>query len=108
MIYLATPYNHADPAVRQERFERVNAIAARLMSEGKHVFSPISQCHPICLAGGLPPGWEYWEAYDRIMLSVCDTLMVVMAPGWMESVGVGAEIKIAQELGLRIEYIAAE
>lgn len=105
MIYLATPYNHADPAVRQERFETVNRAAAALMREGKHVFSPISHSHPIALAGDLPKGWEYWEAYDRIMLGVCDTLVVLMVNGWIESPGVSAEIAIAKERGMLIEYV---
>ena len=105
MIYLATPYSHRDPAVKQARFEAVNKIAADLMRAGEHVFSPISHTHPIALAGDLPGGWDYWEAYDRVMLAACDTLIVLMLPGWIESTGVCAEIKIARETGMIIEYM---
>ena len=32
-------------------------------------------------------------------------LMVLMLDGWVESVGVQAEIKIAKELGIPVQYI---
>ena len=70
MIYLAVPYSHADPAVRVARFDAVNKVAAKMMRDGLHVFSPISHTHPIALAGDLPGGWEYWEAYDRALIKV--------------------------------------
>lgn len=105
LLYLATPYNHQDPGVREARFNTINHVAADLMKKGWHVFSPISHTHPIAEAGELPLGWEYWEKYDRLMLSMCDKLIVVTQIGWRESVGVQGEIAIAKELGLPIEYI---
>jgi hypothetical protein len=41
MIYLASPFTHDDPAVRQQRFEAACRAAAILISQGKTVFSPI-------------------------------------------------------------------
>ena len=105
MIYLATPYSDPDPAIREQRFQRVNKVAARLMKAGWHVFSPISHTHPIALAGDLPEGWDYWESYDRMMLAMCARLCVLNADGWQTSVGVQAEIKLAQELGLPVEHL---
>lgn len=105
MIYLACPYNHPDPAVKQQRFEAVNRAAARLMHDGAAIFSPISHTHPIALAGELPGGWDYWERYDREMLGMCAALYVLMLDGWEQSVGVTAEINIARELGLPITYL---
>lgn len=105
MIYLAAPYSHDDPAVRQQRFERINRVAARLMSDGARLFSPISHTHPICLAGRLPTGWDYWERYDRTILDACDALLVLMLDGWKESTGVAAEIDIADELGLPVSWL---
>lgn len=105
LIYLACPYTHKDHAVMVARFEAVNRVAAKLMGEGKYIFSPISHTHPIAEAGTLPRGWDYWEGYDRRILSCCDRLIVLKLPGWEISTGVQAEIKIAQEIGLPIEYI---
>lgn len=105
LIYLASPYSHADPAVRQQRFETVCFVAANLMREGTHVYSPIAHTHPIALKGDLPKGWDFWEAFDRKMLAACQECWVVMMDGWRESKGVQAEIKIAEEMGLPVKYV---
>ena len=105
LIYLATPYSHADAAMREQRFKSVNQKAAELMRQGMHIFSPISHTHPIALVGELPLGWDYWQDYDRAMLNACCKLMVLKLDGWSESKGVLAEIKIAGELGLPVEFV---
>ena len=102
--YLAVPYRHSDPKVVEERFNLVNAVAAQMMEDGDFVFSPISHSHPIALAGNLPGDWKYWEKYDRAMLENCRRLVVLCLPGWRESEGVQAEMKIAAELGLPVTY----
>lgn len=104
LTYLACPYQHADKQVMRERFDAVNRAAAQLMREGMYIFSPISHTHPIAECGDLPRGWDYWEAYDRALLSCCSKLIVLQLPGWEQSVGVQAETAIARELGLDIEY----
>lgn len=105
LIYLASPYSHPDYTVRIYRFTQVCSKAAQLMSHGLLVFSPIAHTHPIALGGNLPLGWEYWDEFDRRMIAACDELWVYMLPGWTESVGVGAEIKIANEMGKLITYM---
>jgi len=105
MIYLATPYTHDDPAVMHERFLQVNRTAARLMASGVHLISPISHTHPIALAGELPTSWDYWEAYDRRLIEICTGMSVVCQDGWDCSVGVTAEVNIAREFGLVVEFI---
>ncbi len=105
-IYLATPYStNSDPATRIIRFLAVNKVAARLMLEDFLVFSPISHTYPILLAGDLPIGWKFWAEYDRTFIEWCDKVYIFMQPGWRESVGVTAEIKIAEELNKPIIYI---
>lgn len=105
LTYLATPYSDSDPAVRQRRFEVVNCVAADLIIDGAHIFSPISHTHPIAEAGSLPCGWEFWGEYDLIMLKASEKLIVLRQAGWEKSVGVAGEIGIARELGLLIEYM---
>jgi len=106
-IYLATPYSHDDPLIREARFNAVNKAAARLMSQGYLVFSPISHTHPIALAGDLPKGWDFWEEYDREFVKWADELCVLTLDGWRDSTGVTAEIKIAAQYGMLITYMEA-
>ncbi len=107
LVYLATPYSHPDPEIREWRFRRVNKLAARLMREGLHVYSPISHTHPIAVAGDLPKGWDYWEQHDRAILACCCRVIVFRQEGWLQSAGVQAEIGIAKELRLPIDYVDA-
>ena len=105
LVYLATPYSHPDKAIRVRRFEIVNRVAAALMKQGVHIFSPISHTHPIAEAGDLPLGWEFWQGYDRAILAACAKVIVLMQDGWQNSTGVTAERKIAYDMGLPIEYM---
>lgn len=105
LTYLACPYSHKDETVKVSRFEAANKASSKLMKEGQYIFSPISHTHPIALAGGLPGGWDFWEGYDRRILSCCDKIVVLRVPGWETSTGVQAEIKIGQELGIPVEYM---
>jgi hypothetical protein len=105
LIYLAVPYSHKDPKIQDSRFKKVNAVAAKIISSGKYVFSPISQATPIAAEGELPRGWDFWKGYDEVMISRCDRVWVLMLEGWRESIGVNGEIKIAEKLGKPVEYI---
>ena len=105
LVYLATPYTHPDSQVRERRFREVSRVAGDMMRQGIHVFSPISHTHPIALAGCLPKGWEFWQAQDFAMLRACSKLAVLMQDGWQDSVGVQAEMALAREMGLPVEFI---
>lgn len=110
LSYLAAPYSHKEHYMLVARFLAINAVASKLMADGKYIFSPISHTHPIAEAsnGKLPRGWEYWNGYDRVMISRCQRLLVLKLNGWEQSTGVTAEIKIAKELGIPIQYIEYE
>jgi nucleoside 2-deoxyribosyltransferase len=107
MIYLASPYSHPDPAVREQRFRAACRAAVALLRAVQVVFSPITHSHPLA-QHGLPGNWQFWERYDRAFLERCDEVVVLMLDGWGESVGVQAEIRIAWELGKPVRYLAPE
>ena len=104
MIYLASPYMHSDPAVRQERFEVACRAAAELIRQGKTVFSPIAHSHAICQLG-LPLDWAFWERHDMEFLQRCDEIVVLKLDGWKESVGVQAEIGAARRLEKPVTFL---
>jgi hypothetical protein len=105
LIYLACPYSHPDKDVQRERFHAANKAGAFLMCKGLFVFSPISHTHPMAEDANLPGHWEFWKSYDVAMIARCQKLMVLKLDGWEQSTGVTAEIKIAKEFGIPIEYM---
>jgi len=107
IIYLASPYSHPDPAVRELRFRAACQAAVALLHAGRVVFSPIAHSHPL-VEHGLPTSWNFWQRFDCELLTRCDEVMVLMLDGWEESVGVQAEIRIARELGKLVRYLAPE
>lgn len=105
LIYLASPYSHPDPSVRQERYEAACKAAASLMRQGHHIYSPIAATHPLAAAHDLPGDWQYWQCFDCNMINRCDEVFVLMLDGWQDSVGVQAEIQYATTCGKPVEYI---
>jgi hypothetical protein len=105
LVYLATPYSHPDPAVRERRYREVTRVAAEMMRRGDLVFSPITHSHPIALEGGMPTDWQYWQAFDAAVLGACRKLAVLMQPGWIKSAGVAAEIRLAGKMGIPVEHL---
>lgn len=108
LIYLASPYSHPDPAVREARYAAVCKAAAECLREGLHVFSPIAHSHVIAQVGGISGDWQTWRDLDMAVLARCDELMVVTLDGWEQSVGVKAEMEEARRLGLPVEFIQPE
>lgn len=103
-IYLASPYSHPDPKVREQRFEQACKAAAELMAAGAIVFCPIAHSHPIGL--WLPnQTHEMWMAQDLPLLARATGLAVLQIDGWTESRGVQEEIDFALDHGIPVKYI---
>jgi len=107
LIYLASPYSDPDPEVRQRRYEAAMKVTARLLREGQVVFSPIVYGHVMALRHDLPSEWDFWWMIDEVMLAKCDRLLVLKLDGWNTSKGVRAEINMAEERGMQVEFIEA-
>jgi Domain of unknown function (DUF1937) len=107
MIYLASPYSHPNPMVRETRFEAACRTTARLIQAGQTVFSPIVHGHPL-VHYGLPTDWSFWQRFGKEHLQRCDDVLVLQIDGWQESEGVQAEVELARGLGKRIQYLSPE
>ena len=105
IIYLASPYSHTDPNVTHRRFQAAAKAAAKLMREGYIVFSPIAHSHPVSHFLGNGLDHDFWLRQDLEFLKIAKKVVVLMLPGWQESRGVGAEVRIAGELGIPVEYM---
>ena len=105
MIYLASPYSHDDPKVREERFLAVCRYVANMTRAGHRVFSPIAHTHCVAVHGGLGLGWEHWDEWDKEMIRLCDGFGVLCLEGWGRSKGVKAEREYALSLNREIGYL---
>jgi hypothetical protein len=107
LTYLASPYSHKDTNIRIRRSVSACKMAAKLMSEGRIVFSPIAHSHPI--GAWLPPdvrhSHEFWMEQDLAILTHCTELVVLKLEGWEKSEGVTTEIEFAKRKGIPITYI---
>lgn len=105
LTYLASPYSHHDPEVREERYRQACYTTAALMRNGHLVYSPIVHSHPLTRHPyGLPTTWDYWRTLDEAMLSRCQELLVLTIYGWEDSEGVMAEVRLAKNLGIPVRY----
>ena len=108
-VYLASPYSHEDPCVRESRWVEVTKAGAQLMLEGNRVYGPITMSHSF--SRYLPPEtntWEFWKNVDIPELLLSDLVVVLMLPGWQQSVGVTAEIQAAKDAGIPVAYMEWE
>jgi hypothetical protein len=105
MIYLACPYSHPLEGVRKARFRAANIAAARLMAEGHIVYSAISMCHPIATENNLGLDWSFWHPNDVFFIGACDEVRVLKLPGWEQSEGIAAEVRIAKSMNKKVTYM---
>lgn len=105
--YLAIPYTHNNPEVRNLRFEIANLVSSMMMKKGEIIFSPISHTAPM-EKYGLPVEWSFWKDQDTHFLNVCDEIYVTMIDGWKVSTGVTAEINHMVEKGTKVTFINPE
>lgn len=108
VIYLACPYTHADPLVREKRFHQATLAAAHLIESGLIVYSPITMTHPIdvVLAGeGETLGSEYWVRFDEAFMEMCTRMLVLKLAGWEASNGIRREMEWFRRRGRPIEFL---
>ena len=106
-IYLALPYSHSDPQVREARYRTATSIAAFLMSEGATVFSPITYGHQICQYG-IDTSFRRWAELDYPMISWADEFWLLELDGHDISFGVQEELKKAMLVGTKIVRISQQ
>jgi hypothetical protein len=105
VIYLAAPYWHEDPEIRQSRVAAVGAFHAHLVRRPpRHFFySPLANSIGATSAD-IPEA--YWHNHGLHMLAFADSLYVYCLPGWEISVGVRKEIAEATKRHLPIHYFS--
>ena len=107
--YLGCPYLHTHSHIQDERYDKVTAVAARLMAEGQFIYSPITSMHHLSKThiDILPNGCDFWLQHDLAILARCDKLIVLLLEGWEHSNGLRREIEFAAENNIPVEYMEA-
>ena len=98
-LYLACPYTHDDPAVREYRFRMATLKAAELISEGNIVFSPLTMTVPMEKMAGLPQTFSYWKRLNFAFIDWCEEMRILNIEGVENSEGVQGEIQYAESIG---------
>lgn len=105
LTYLASPYSNSDIHTVLNRYDAAVDVAAELKDHGMIVYSPIAHTHVMATKRNLPTSWEYWEKDCRAFLEASERLIVLKLDGWEQSVGVAAEIRLAEEMGIPVSYM---
>lgn len=105
MLYIASPYTHADPKITEQRYHETCLFTGALMQAGVNCFSPIAHCHEIARMCMLPTDCGFWQKHNEMWLARSTGLIVLMLPGWKESIGIKHELSIAAKLNLPIFYM---
>ena len=108
MIYLASPYTDKNPAVCCDRVLAACHAAHRLMESGAIVFSPVVHSSAICGVTKAPTGHKFWMPQCRAMLTLSDSMTILLLPGWCKSKGIKQEVIWAAYNAIRVRHLKPE
>lgn len=101
-IYVASPYSHPDPEVRESRFQFVLRVCAVCVELGIPTYSPIVHFHPIdkVLNPTTSRSSDFWIPFWKPMLLNSSLLLILPFNGYNESVGIKEERKVADSANI--------
>lgn len=104
MIYLASPYSHADGDIyppwisREGKYLLVMQAVAILCKRGLPIYSPILHCHEVAKVAGFPTDAQFWVDYNHDFIRASTEVYVLCLPGWELSKGVKEEMDYAKSI----------
>lgn len=105
-LYLASPYNHKNKAIRTLREKQITMIAAKLTAKYGHcMFLPITQSAAMARCHEFGTGFDEWAQIDLTAIEAMQEFWVVKLDGWDKSIGVRYETQYATKLKKTIRYI---
>lgn len=106
-IYLASPYSHPNPAVREARYVAACKKTAQYARKGIAVFAPIVHSHPV--AAYMDPcdcmNFDLWMKLDLPILKDAAEMHVLCIDGWRSSKGVTREIEFAEYNSIPVKQV---
>lgn len=95
MIYVASPYSHPDPIIREGRYLTALRYTAFLHTKNLVAFSPIAYGHQFSTILSFDYGYETWQAFNDHMLKNSTEMHILALPEWEKSKGLMHEIAFA-------------
>lgn len=103
--YLASPYSHAEPRIRHERYLAVLDCKAWFLKQKIWVYSPIVHCHETARLHSLPTDVNFWKEYNHAMIDRLTGVLVLCIKGSGDSRGVRDEMEYAWKTGKTVETV---
>lgn len=103
LIYLASPYSHNSPAVREARYFAARSYAIQAMREGHAIISPIVYGKDMETQIGID--YKSWQPINDTLIRLSSALWVLQLYGWEISKGVAHEIRLAKDLNIPIKFV---
>lgn len=107
-VYIASPYTHKDPLVRETRYLKVMEVLVAFGRCDIMAYSPIVHWHEVAKTFGLAPDEAWLYKHGLVMLRQSSSISVLMLEGWAKSTGVKLEIAEAIQLGKTLNYISGD
>lgn len=105
LIYVASPYSHCDPYVRDMRYRMVRAYTSTLLAQGLPAFSPIVYGHTFTEAYKFPINFEAWAGFNHTMLRASAEMHVLKLDGWRASRGITDELEFCIDNNIPVSYV---
>lgn len=107
-IYLASPYSHPDPYVREVRYLQAARVTTELLAIGIWTYSPIVHNHNLAKGYGLAMGWDRWQHFDRALIAPSRFMAILQLPEWEQSEGIKGELSFCLSTGKDVAYISVD
>lgn len=92
LLYIACPYTHSEPAMREHRYRMSCIAAAKLFAAGIVAFNPLANSVPAVEFGGIDLSHREWMGIDLPILRRSDEVLILGLDGWTKSQGVKSEM----------------
>lgn len=102
--YVASPYSHPDPAMREERYRTAVTFVAWAAAERMLIYSPIVHWHVAARTRSLPTDADFWAWINQSDQEHSDGVMVLAIPGWRQSTGVQEELLFAARWSQTVRF----
>lgn len=103
LYYLATPIKHVSEEVVELRWNQNMIAVNTLMMAGILVYAPMLHYFNVKRLFHWPVTWDFWQEPSFELLKRCDGgIIILQIDGWLDSIGVMAEVVYAKSQGLQV------